>query len=116
MKYNSIRTKNGTAYGHGEAENFQIDVYNTARISFKFPKAVGTWRTESTAFYESSCPSKKDPPRKEQWENKVENLWHAVENIPVDPQNPYVLKGKREIPGSKKGEGIWVEWNLARCN
>ena len=116
VKYNSIRTKNGTAYGHGEAENFQIDVYNTARISFKFPKAVGTWRTESAQFYETSCAFKTDPPHKSQWENNVENLWYAIEEIPINPQNPYVLKGKREIPGSKPGEGIWVEWDLARCN
>jgi hypothetical protein len=112
-----INTTNGTAYGHGEAESFQIFVNdNTARISFKFPTAVGTWHRESNSFYKTSCPTKTDPPYKSQWENKVEDIWHTVENIPLDPKNPYVLKGNREIPGNRPGEGIRVEWDLARCN
>ena len=43
VELHRINTTNGTAYGHGEAENFQIFVYNNiARTSFKFPQAVGT--------------------------------------------------------------------------
>lgn len=114
--YHHIQKRNGTAYGSGEAEIFNLSVYNNiARIGFRFPKAVGTWQDESLAWYEGVCatPLENKPPT--QWKETIENVGTSIENIPVDPNNPYVLKGSRTIPGTRPGEGIWVTWDLERC-
>ncbi|HEX8367641.1 MAG TPA: hypothetical protein VF604_03665 [Pyrinomonadaceae bacterium] len=116
IAYHEIETTNGTAYGTGEAESFNLSVYNNvARLSFMFPKAVGNWQQGSVSWWEGACDFKTEnkPPTK--WIHTIDRIGDTIDNIPVDPQNPYVLKGSRNIPGSKPGEGVLVTWDLERC-
>lgn len=64
--------------------------------------------------YETSCKFDAGPPTKARYDNVFENLSYTIDDISSDPNNPFVLKGERTIPGSKPGEGITVTWDLAR--
>jgi hypothetical protein len=116
MEYHQIDTRFGTAYGSGDAESFHISVYNNiASIGFTFPKAVGDWHDDTEAWYVGACglPIENKPATK--WKETIDRIGRSIENISVDPQNPYVLKGSRTFPGSKPGEGVLVTWDLERC-
>lgn len=111
-----------TAQGEGDVRDFYLNMnYGAGTYSFsvKYPEAKGTWKKEQHSRRGGFCQPKNNEPidTKNEEPIKIEGHVARVENYPLDPKNPNILRGRKVIDESYEDVTVLttITWTLNRC-
>lgn len=95
-------------------EGFQLNVWGAnADIQFQLPDIAGKFHERTTEQTSGFCgDNKQKPPFQRSSDVKIDGIRYG-EQVPVDPNNPYVLKGSKTINGDKSR--LIFSWDFSRC-
>ncbi len=95
-------------------DSFNLNFWGTkADFYFQIPDIPGKFHERTTKHTSGFCgDNKQEPPFQRTTDMKIDGIRYGDE-MPVDPNNPFVLKGSKTINGDKSR--LVLTWDFTRC-
>lgn len=104
------------ASGSGNSDvNISMHSNGVAMINFRFPDAEGEFAAKSSSSWSGGCRPTPPSSNSNKKPYSIGGELYTIDQIPIDPESPDVLKGTRRIKG-EHGRELIVTWELTRCS